>query len=382
MEDYSRARIGATIGHSHSPGESSMKKLFILLILSLTCSLTANAALTEIRKEFPKQSATLAATAILSAPAGNASYLVCVYLSQPGSLNSLSSILRWKDENSQSQSFTFSATSGVISNCDPIRNLAASAPTIETSGTYPGTYDLFVVGFGFWTTGSQGQGGITEPFANWHLGGGPITLLAPLGAVTYLIAADCGSGAASTLNWTDEIGSQAVTISPSLDGALIPVHLAAHKNLVFASGSCYLSAVDMETPKAGSGQLIDYELNLLNYTDVKWPKYVPVVSGVDKNTTYVFAGNIAQAPNSARHVLEMFGDKLFLEILYADENGAPGNNAGTSAAFPAGIVGAGYRNGTPDNPFTFNITTAINDVSSLGWGASPKYSAEVDVIQF
>lgn len=364
-----------------------MKKSFILLIvLSIppACSLTANAALSELRKEFPKQTAALAATAVLSPPTSNASYLICAYLSQPGSLNSLSAILRWTDENSESQSFTFSATSGVISNCDPIRNLAGTAPTVETSGVYPGTYDLFIVGFGFWTTGSQGQGGITEPFANWHLNGGPISLLSPVGAATYLIAADCGTGVATTLNWTDEVGSQTITISPSLSGALIPVHLAADKSLVFAGGSCYLSAVDMETPKAGSGPLIDYELDLLNYADVKWPNYLPVTPamGIDKTTTYVFAGNIAQVPNSSGHVLEMLGENLFLEILYAEENGAPGSNAGTNATFPVGIVGAGYRSGSPDNPFIFHITTAINDYSTLGWGASPKYSAEVDVIQF
>ncbi len=358
-----------------------MKRFFIIVILAIACSLTASAALTEIRKEFPKQTAALSATAILSAPSGNASYLICLYLSQPGSPNTLSAILRWTDENSQRQSFTFSSTTGVISNCDPIRNLANTAPSVETSGNYRGTYDLFVVGFGFWTTGSQGQGGITEPFANWQVTGGPVTLLSLDGAATYLIAADCSSGA-GTLNWTDEIGNQAVTFSASLSGALVPVHVAAAKSMVFAGGSCYLSAVDMETPKVGSGPLIDYEVNLLNYTDVKWPTKLPVVAGIEKTTTYIFAGNIAQAPNSADKVLEMFGDNLFLEILYADENGAPGNNAGTTATFPVGIVGAGYRSGSPDNPFTFNITTAINNFGLLGWGASPKYSAEVDVIQF
>lgn len=358
-----------------------MKKFAITLLLALICSLYANAAISEIRKDFPKQTAKLSATAILSAPAGNASYVVCVYLSQPGSSNSLSAIVRWIDENAQSQSFTFSGASGVISNCDPIRNLARTAPTVETSGAYHGTYDLFVVGFGFWTTGSQGQGGITEPFDNWHLTSGPTTILSPIGGVTYLVAADCSNGAAGTLNWIDEVGSQAVTISPSLSGALIPVHVAAAESLVFASGSCYLSAVDMGTPKAGSGPLTDYEVNLLNYTNVKWPNFVPVVTA-GRTTTYVFAGNIAQVPNSAGTVLELFGDDLFLQILYAEEYGAPGNSAGTSLTFPIGIVGAGYRSGTPNNPFTFNITTAINDFSSLGWGPSPKYNAEVDVIQF
>jgi hypothetical protein len=206
----------------------------LLLVLALACSLNANAAISEIRKDFPRQTAKLAATAMLSAPTGNASYLVCVYLSQPKSPNSLSAIVRWTDENSQSQSFTFSGASGIISNCDPIRNRAHTAPTVETSGTYHGTYDLFVVGF--WTTESQGQGGITVPFANWHLATRPTTLLSPIGGVTHLLAADCSDGAAG-LNWTDEIGAQVVTVDPSLSGALIPVHVAADDSLVFASGS-------------------------------------------------------------------------------------------------------------------------------------------------
>ena len=356
-----------------------MKKSSLTLLFALLSSIYANAAITEVRKEFPNQTAALSATAILSAPGSTASYLVCVYLSQPGSSNSLSAILRWTDENSQPQSFTFSGAQGVISNCDPIRNLAHTAPTVETSGAHSKRYDLFVVGFGFWTTGSQGRGGITEPFANWHVTSGPITLLSELGAVTYLIAADCADGTTGTLNWTDEIGSQAVTISPSLSGALIPVHVAAAKSLVFTSGSCYLSAVDMGTPKAGSGPLTDYEVNLLNYTNVTWPNSKPVVTA-GPTTMYVFAGNIAQAPNSGGHVLEMFGDDLFLEILYANTGGAPGNNDGTYATFPIGIVGAGYRRGNPF--FTFNVTTAINGSAFLGWGATPNYSAEVDVIQF
>jgi hypothetical protein len=377
-----------------------VKYFAIALLLALSFSLHANAAISEIRKDFPRQTAALSATAILSAPGGNASYLVCVYLSQPGSPNGLSAIVRWIDENSRPQSFTFSAASGVISNCDPIRNRVHTAPTVETSGTYSGTYDLFVVGFGFWTKGSQGQGGITEPFANWHLTSGPTTLLSPsVGGVTYLIAADCSDGAGGALNWTDEVGSQTVAIDASISGALIPVHVAAAESLVFASGSCYLSAVDMETPQAGSGPLTDYELNLLNYTSVTWPCFVPVmggsptsfswcpapepvVSGVPKTTTYAFAGNIAQVPNSSGTVLELLGQDLFLQILYAGENGAPGNNVGTFDAFPIGIVGAGYRSGSVDNPFTFNIATAINDTWINGWGASPTYSAEVDVIQF
>jgi hypothetical protein len=360
-----------------------VKKFTAALFLALACSLTAKAAITEIRKDFPKQSSALSPAAILSAPGSNASYLVCVYLSQSGSANTLSAIIRWTDENSQSQSFTFSSPARLISNCDPIRNLAHTVPTVETSGTYHATYDLYVVGFGFWTTGSQGQGGITEPFANWHLSGGPITLLSPVGAATYMLALDCSDqGAAGTLNWTDEVGVQTVTVSPSLNGALIPVHVAGASNLVFTGGSCFVSAVSMGTPKAGSGPITDYELNMLKYTDVTWPNSLAVVPATAEapTTTYAFAANIAQQPNFSGYTLEIFGGDLFVQILYAGENGAPGNSDGTALTFPAGIVGANYRAGDPY--VIFDIATAINRFTTFGWGASPTYSAEVDVIRF
>src|SRR6202158_4987811 len=76
----------------------------------------------------------------------------------------------------------------------------------------------------------------------------------------------------------------------------------------------------MGKPKSGAGPLTDYEVNLLNYTNVKWPSTVPVVTN-GPLTTYAFAGNIAQVPNSSGAGLEMYGDDLFLQILYADKSG-------------------------------------------------------------
>ncbi|HEY6302910.1 MAG TPA: hypothetical protein VIX14_07565 [Terriglobales bacterium] len=117
----------------------------------------------------------------------------------------MSATVPWTDENSQSQSFTFVRASGVVSNCDPMRNLAHTTPTVETSGTFHGTYDLFVVGFGFWTTDRQGQGGFTVPLANWHLASGPTTLLSPIGGGTHLLAADGSDGRPVLLTGTTKL---------------------------------------------------------------------------------------------------------------------------------------------------------------------------------
>ena len=141
-----------------------MNRLIAALItLSILAALPARAAISEIRKDFPNQTSLLAPTRFVSAPATTTNYLVCVYLDQPGAENPMSAVLRWTDENNLPQTFTFSAPSGPINSCNPIRNHAGTAPTIETDGAYPGSYELFVTGFGFWPGAAQAQGGITEP---------------------------------------------------------------------------------------------------------------------------------------------------------------------------------------------------------------------------
>jgi hypothetical protein len=359
-----------------------MKRLFAAVMLFTLLAAAAHAAITEIRKDFLSQTSLLPATKLISAPAATANYLVCVYMTQPGFANSMSAVLRWKDENGVKQSFTFSAPSGPVNFCNPIRNHGGSAPTIETVGTYPGPYEVFVTGFGFWTTGAQGQGGVTEPIARHFLNQFDGILLTPAATGDYLFA--ISASGSWTLGWTDLQGPQSVSGGPSNNGYALPIHALAGTDITFSGGSVnepvFVYAVHFGAPSAGAGPLTDYELNLLNYTNVKWPYYVNVLTSTTPGM-YIFAGNIARVPGGGGPAyLAFWGDNLFLQILEAEPDGTPGRNGYFPA--PTGIVGAGYRNGSAGEPFTFNVTTGINYGAKIGWGAVPPYSAEVDVIRF
>ncbi len=364
------------------PGDTFMPRILVALALTFLSALPAHAAVSEIRKDFLKQTALLAPTKFLSAPGATANYLVCIYLTQPGSENAMTAVVRWTDENSLPQSFTYSAASGPVNFCNPIRNHAGTAATVETDGAYPGSYELFVTGFGFWSTGSQGQGGITEPIHREFLAAFDGLLLTPAATGDYLVAVSASSGA-WTLGWTDSVGTQSVSGANSLNGYVIPIHALAGTEITFSGGASNeqinVDAVHFGVPAAGDGPVTDYELNLLNYTNVKWPNFVNVVTDTSPGM-YLFAANIARVPGSGGPAyLEMFGDNLFVQILETEGSGAPGKNGYFPA--PTGIVGCGYRNGSAGNPFTFNVSTAVNE-NGTRWGPSGTYSAEVDVIRF
>ena len=191
------------------------------------------------------------------------------------------------------------------------------------------------------------------------------------------------SGGGWTLGWTDFVGPQSVSGADSNNGYVIPIHALAGTEITFSGGASsepiYVDALHFGTPAAGSGPITDYELNMLDYTDLKWPKYVNVVTSSTPGM-YVFAGNMARVPGTGGAAeLEFFGDSLFLQILDVTGSGAPGTN-GTFPP-PVGIVGSGYRSGSADNPFTFNVTTAVN-ANGTRWGQSGTFSAEIDVLKF
>ena len=90
--------------------ENTLKKLAVAVLLALTCSLYANASVTESRKNFFSQTTDISATAIISAPSGDGSYLISAYESTPNCAEIPT--LQWIDENGVQQSQNGTSGSG------------------------------------------------------------------------------------------------------------------------------------------------------------------------------------------------------------------------------------------------------------------------------
>src|SRR5450755_827615 len=86
------------------------RRLSALLLLMLAICDSALASVTEIRKNFFNRTKNLPATAIMSAPKGDASYLIGVYESTTSC--SIVPTLRWTDENGIAQSLPGAVVSG------------------------------------------------------------------------------------------------------------------------------------------------------------------------------------------------------------------------------------------------------------------------------
>jgi len=124
------------------------RKFLALITLScwlLTRSATASASLTEVRQDFLSQTATFAATDVMSAPAADGSYLISVYLDQPVG-GTVGATIAWTDENGATQRYQALGGTAVFA----VRLQAGTTLTVATSGTVKGSYNLFIDGVGFW----------------------------------------------------------------------------------------------------------------------------------------------------------------------------------------------------------------------------------------
>jgi hypothetical protein len=325
----------------------------------------ANASITEIRKDFLNETSLLPATAIITAPAVNASYLICV---TAGDVQSSvpTAVLRWTDENAQFRSFTYPAVNGVPNGCNLIRNQANTAPTLETNGTYSGFYNLFAFGVGFWTSGLQAQGGVKEPL-NYVVTGanGGHEFSFPGYPWLFSVVASNNCRWQLSAGWSGVIFGAGSQISTAYGGG----------NGVFTtltSGCSYtLLAIQFGSPASGSGPLTDYEYNLLNWTDASYPKFKTVFSTGGVGVYVLLATNIAERPNNGI-------DSEGLRVSWSNQTSVPcaASISGAPSGAPGSCISPAYIAPSSSLQFlTYNQT-------GQEWGTSPTYSSEVDVIQF
>ncbi len=341
-----------------------IQKTVALLALLLWPMAAAHASITEIRKDFLNETSLLPSTPIMTAPAANASYLICITAGDVQA-SAPTAILRWTDENGQFRNFTYATKNGVPNGCEVIRNQADSAPTIETDGTYSGFYNLFAFGFGFWPEGTQSQGGIKKPLAyavTGANGGHEFSFPGYPWLFSVVTATNCQWKLSA--GWSGAIFGTASQVSTAYGGG----------NGVFTTltADCgyTLIAVQFDDPAPGPGPLTDYEVNLLNWTSATYPTWKTLFTPSNAVNALV-SWNIAEKPDggSLKEAINFTGwgnvdDPCPTEYL-ADTAGDPASCV-TLVSVAANTA--------------FQMRTT--NQTGQAWGTSPTYSAEVDVIQF
>lgn len=144
-----------------------MKSPRSLALLLLLAALPAHAGLTRVAKDFVNQTAVFSATQVMTSPSSDGSYLMSLFINQPPkSKGAVLATLRWTDEQgAQFRNLSLQDNNLPQSAVFPIRVLAHTAVTVETSGTIGTSYDLFVRGVGFWVPGT-GAGSLADYHKN------------------------------------------------------------------------------------------------------------------------------------------------------------------------------------------------------------------------
>jgi hypothetical protein len=344
----------------------------VLTLLALLWPLAAaSASITEIRRDFLNETSVLPATPIITAPAANANYLICVTAGDVQASAPVA-ILRWTDENSEFRNFTYSTENGLPNGCHLIRNHADTAPTLETTGTYYGFYNLFAFGFGSWPEGAQSQGGIKEPLNDAVTGanGGQEEFSFPGYPWLFSVVAASNCQWKLSAGWTGTISGTGSQISTAYGGE----GGANDGTGVFTTstaGCAYtLLAVQFGDPAPGSGPLTDYELNLLNWTSATYPTWETLFTPSDAVNALV-SWNIAEQPDGGS-VEEAINFTGWGNV----DDPCPTEYLADTAGDPASCVT--LVSVAANTAFQMRTTNQTGQT----WGTSPAYSAEVDVIQF
>jgi hypothetical protein len=360
-----------------------MKELYsvrlTLFLLALCGSMSAS--ITEIRKDFFNRTTNLPATAIMSAPTGDASYLITVYESTKSC--AIVPVLRWTDENGAAQSQSGAAGPGTgncyLSLVANIRVLAKTKPTIETSGDdNHSDYSLYVTGLGFWPSGAQRQGGLTEV-----TGSLPDTELVyaqsvyepAASASALLVAYSTGYAGHDVpyLSWADENGNNSLEV-PVTTSAVVPVRIAGGTKVwihTYPGDTTWYALIVFGAPAKGSGPFGDYEMNLLDWTASTYPSWQTLFTAGSAGSNILFLSDVTQ-PENAGPVSEG------LQVHWTNQTTVP-----CAAALAAGPSGDPASCVSPvfvgsNSPLQFRTYNTTGNP----WGLSPAYSAEVDVLLF
>lgn len=354
--------------------------LMLMLVLLTICG-SAGASITEIRKNVFMRTTNLPATAIMSAPTGDASYLISVYESTTSC--AIVPVLRWTDENGVAQSQQGSVGSGseycYLSLLVNIRFQAGTVPTIETGGDdNRSEYCLYVSGLGFWPSGAQKQGGLSE-----------VTGLLPNSYMVYALPAFEPAESISALlvaystgyvgsdvpyvTWADDYGNNSLQV-PAGTSAVLPLRIAGGTKFwiyTYPGDTTWYALIVFGIPTKGSGPFADYEVNLLNWTDATYPSWQTLLTAGSAGSNLLLLSDVTQPDNDGT-VSEG------LQVYWTNQTTVP-----CAAALTAGPTGAPASCVSPifvgsDSPLQFRTY----NTTGSPWGISPTYSAEVDVLQF
>jgi hypothetical protein len=343
---------------------SSLLAIAVLMAGFLT-PIRARAAVTEIRKDFLDLTSLLPASPVMAAPSVAGSYMICVTVGNVET-TAPTAVLRWTDENGLPRSFTYPAVNGVPNGCDLIRNAAGTAATIETDGSYDGSYNLVVFGIGFWPNGTQAQAGLSEA-VNYAVSGANGGFEFSFPGFPWLFAVIANSncqwqltgGSAGTLS---EAGARISTSYGTGSGEFSTLTTACNYTLI---------ALQFGGPQVGSGPLTDYEYDLLDWTDATYPQLMTVFTASGDGANILLASNIAEKPNSKTKSEELIAS-------WSGQISVP--CAASVVGEPSGEPGSCVSSAVIEPNTALQIQT--RNAPGQGWGSSPAYSAEVDVIEF
>jgi hypothetical protein len=355
-----------------------MKRLLLFSWLLLTT--IAHAGISEIYVSYPNLTSALPATPIFTAGASAGNYLICVYLEQASSSATMTATLDWTDDNNLQHSISLAAKTAPYYRalCQPIRNQANTAPVISTSGTTTVPYGVYVAGFGFWPGQTQKQGGLTmaTTYQGWPVGFS--TIFTTTKEATYLLAVQTltpatGTGAVEIL-WQDHYGSQLLLTDNSQGTAVIPIHVMGN-SLIYIWGtsdpspgaSTQVALLQFGTPASGNGPLLDYEANLIDWTDATYPSAKTLFTEGSTAEFGIVAANITVQNQGglAECVNVWSGTSLPAQSVCSDAQGTYG-----SLLLPMAIASDAEM-----NYWTYNATNPY-------YGQAPTYNAEVDAVVF